>query len=47
MYLSARISCLCLWKDSIWKSDITETNSAVTAGDGGKPAVKERETQGF
>lgn len=47
MYMSARFSSVCLWEDSVWKSDIPETDSAITGGDGEQSAVKERETQGF
>ena len=47
MYLSAGISSVCLWKDSIWKGDIAQADSAFTGGDGVQSAVKECQTQGF
>ena len=47
VYLPAGISGVYLWEDTLWKSDIAQADSAHAGGDGGEPAVKEREAQGF
>lgn len=45
--MSAGISGVCLWEDSVWESGVPEAGSSFTGGDRRKSEVKERETQGF